>query len=44
MDRKGNQWRFDFRALAYDWDKAAALALANGRADWADALATGRIG
>jgi predicted phosphodiesterase len=44
MDRKGEQWRFDFRALAYDWDKAAAVAIANGRADWADALATGRVG
>ena len=44
MDRKGDQWRFEFRALVYDWDKAAAVAIANGRADWADVLATGRVG
>jgi hypothetical protein len=44
MDRKGDQWRFEFRALVYDWDKAAAVAIANGRADWVDVLATGRVG
>ena len=44
MDRKGDQWHFEFRALVYDWEKAAAVAIANGRADWADVLATGRVG
>ena len=41
MDRKGDQWRFDFRALLYDWDAAAALARGRGRHDWARVLATG---
>lgn len=44
MDRRGRDWRFSFRAVDYDWDRAAALAASNGRADWSDALATGRVG
>lgn len=44
MDRQGQDWRLDFRAIVYDWDRAAALAVANGRADWAEALASGRVG
>lgn len=34
-------WRFDLRAVTYDWDMAAAEALKNGRPDWARPLATG---
>lgn len=34
-------WHFSFRALRYDWQAAAALAAARGRADWAHALSTG---
>lgn len=30
-------------AIAYDWEKAARRAEANGRADWAHALRTGRV-
>jgi diadenosine tetraphosphatase ApaH/serine/threonine PP2A family protein phosphatase len=43
IDRAGESWRYQFRVLAYDWDCAAALALACGREDWARALATGYV-
>lgn len=33
-----------FHAVEYDWDKAARLALANGRPDWVRPLRTGRVG
>ena len=36
--RRGDRWQVELVALAYDWDAAAARALANGRADWAEAL------
>jgi hypothetical protein len=32
------------RSTPYDWKAAAARAEANGRGDWADALATGFVG
>lgn len=44
LDRSGatgNNWHVEFHALEYEWDKAAELATAAGRADWAHALATG---
>jgi predicted phosphodiesterase len=41
MDRAGGTWHFTFRAVAYDWDKAAASAMRHGREDWARPLATG---
>ena len=41
MDRYGDTWHFTFRAVAYDWDSAAAAALRHGREDWARPLATG---
>jgi len=37
-------WRVQLRATPYDWHAAAARAEANGRGDWADALATGFMG
>jgi predicted phosphodiesterase len=37
-------WSAQFHAVAYDWEKAALLALANGRPDWAVPLRTGRVG
>lgn len=37
-------WRVEQRLTAYDWRAAAAKAEAEGRGDWADALATGRVG
>jgi predicted phosphodiesterase len=36
-------WGVDLIAVAYDWDRAAARAAANGRAQWACALATGYV-
>jgi predicted phosphodiesterase len=41
MDRSGDTWHFTFRAVAYDWDKAAASAMRRGHEDWARPLATG---
>ncbi|MBD8890340.1 metallophosphoesterase family protein [Roseibium litorale] len=40
-ERLAEGWRFDLRAVTYDWDRAAAEALKNGRPDWAKPLATG---
>lgn len=37
-------WSCDLRAVAYDWDAAAADARAAGREEWAAAIATGWIG
>ena len=42
-DRRGG-WHVQLRATPYDWQAAAARAEANGRGDWADALATGFMG
>ena len=42
-DRRG-AWHVQLRATPYDWQAAAARAEANGRGDWADALATGFMG
>jgi len=42
VERDGaGPWRVQLRRTAYDWAAAAARAEANGRGDWADALATG---
>ncbi len=37
-------WAVELRATPYDWQAAVAQAEANGRGDWADALATGFVG
>ena len=37
-------WSVQQRLSAYDWAAAAAQAEKNGRGDWADALASGRVG
>lgn len=37
-------WTAHFHAVAYDWEQAARLALANGRPDWVTPLRTGRVG
>lgn len=42
-DRHGG-WHVQLRVTPYDWRPAAARAEANGRGDWADALATGFMG
>lgn len=36
-------WAADFLTVAYDWQAAAQVAAAHGRADWAMALRTGRV-
>lgn len=40
----GGKWHVQLRTTPYDWRAAAARAQANGRGDWADALATGVVG
>ena len=42
-DRHG-AWHVQLRTTPYDWRAAAARAQADGRGDWADALATGVVG
>jgi predicted phosphodiesterase len=42
-DRQGG-WHVQLRSTPYDWRAAVARARANGRDDWADALATGFVG
>ncbi len=42
-DNASGQWAIEMIAIAYDWDRAAARAAANGRPEWAMALATGRV-
>ena len=37
-------WHVQLRSTPYDWRAAVARAQANGRGDWADALATGVVG
>jgi predicted phosphodiesterase len=44
VERAALGWRVEQRLTAYDWRTAAAKAEAEGRGDWADALATGRVG
>ena len=45
VERDGaSPWSVQLRATPYDWQAAAARAEANGRGDWADALATGFVG
>jgi hypothetical protein len=42
-DDGSGQWRAEFRAVDYDWDRPAAIAEAHGRPDVARALRTGRV-
>jgi predicted phosphodiesterase len=42
-DDASGQWRAEFRAVDYDWDRAAVIAEANSRPDVARALRTGRV-
>ena len=39
----GGAWTTEHQLLTYDHDAMARLAACNGRAEWANALATGRI-
>jgi predicted phosphodiesterase len=43
LERVGNAWQVTYRQVPYDNQAMAALARANGREDWASALATGWI-
>ncbi len=43
VDHASGQWAVEMIAIAYDWDRAAERAAANGRPEWAMALATGRV-
>jgi predicted phosphodiesterase len=43
VDDAAGTWTVELISIAYDWDKAAARAVANGRPEWAKALATGRV-
>lgn len=44
LERRNGKWSASLRAVAYDWDKAAQLALANGFPNWKEALTTGWVG
>lgn len=43
VDDASGRWEAELVAVDYDHDAAAALALRNGRADWARALRSGRV-
>ncbi len=43
LDDQSGAWSVEHRAIAYDWAVASARAAANGRPEWAMALATGRV-
>lgn len=40
-ENSGDGWRVSLRAVPYDWEKAAGVAVANGFPEWAKALRTG---
>jgi hypothetical protein len=44
VERRAAGWQLQLRQVAYDWQAAADQAARNGRADWAHALLTGRVG
>ncbi len=44
LERRNGTWSASLRAVAYDWDAAAQLALANGFPNWTAALTTGWVG
>jgi predicted phosphodiesterase len=43
VDDGTGAWAVEFRSVTYDWDRAAAIADANGRPDVSGALRTGRM-
>jgi predicted phosphodiesterase len=43
LDRSRSGWSVELIALEYDWDRASKRASENGRAEWAQGLATGFI-
>lgn len=44
IDGDAGDWRFEMRAIAYDWERAAREAENNGRPDWGRSLRTGFYG
>jgi hypothetical protein len=42
-ERTDGRWTSEFRAVEYDWERAAAIAETNQRPDVARALRTGRV-
>jgi predicted phosphodiesterase len=40
--RSGDSWQVEHRAVVYDWEASAQLAVRNGRSDWSAWLRTGR--
>lgn len=42
VEKRDGRWSVELIAVAYDWERAARDAEANGRGDWARALRTGR--
>ncbi|MCL2653416.1 MAG: metallophosphatase family protein [Propionibacteriaceae bacterium] len=44
VEQTGGQWDVTLRAVSYDWERAAGIALANGRPDVAHCLVSGHVG
>jgi predicted phosphodiesterase len=44
LERRGGKWSASLRAVAYDWNAAAKLALKHGFPQWKEALTTGWVG
>lgn len=44
LEKTGHGWVPQFRTIAYDHMAMSRLAAQNGRSDWANALASGRVG
>lgn len=43
VEQHNGLWKAEFRAVEYDWESAALVALSNNRPDWLNALRTGRM-
>jgi len=42
-EQTAGAWQIEFARVEYDWDTAAQIAKTNGRAEWAQALRSGRM-
>jgi hypothetical protein len=43
LEDRQNEWKVEFREIAYDWVAAAEQAIGNGRIDWYYPLCTGYV-
>ncbi|MDE1187255.1 MAG: metallophosphoesterase family protein [Pantoea sp.] len=43
LERHNGVWDAEFRAVDYDWESAATVAIRNNRPDWLNALKSGRM-